>query len=64
MAPMRVSARDPLSDLGPSEASLRRTARRFSLCADDAEDAYQRAVEIMLTRSPPQSKPAKEAGTA
>ncbi len=53
MAPMRVSARDPLSDLGPSEASLRRTARRFSLCADDAEDAYQRAVEIMLTRSPP-----------
>lgn len=31
---------------------LRRTARRFSLCADDAEDAYQRAMEILLTKAP------------
>ena len=37
----------------PAEAALRRTARRYSLCADDAEDAYQRAVEILLTKSPP-----------
>ncbi len=34
------------------EAALRRTARRFSLCADDAEDAYQRALEILLTKAP------------
>jgi RNA polymerase sigma factor (sigma-70 family) len=50
---IRVSARDPVADLGEAEAALRRTARRFSLCADDAEDAYQRAVEILLTRSAP-----------
>jgi RNA polymerase sigma factor (sigma-70 family) len=34
------------------EAALRRTARRFSLCAEDAEDAYQRALEILLTKAP------------
>jgi RNA polymerase sigma factor (sigma-70 family) len=28
--------------------SLLRTARRFSLCADDAQDAYQRALEILM----------------
>ena len=33
-------------------ASFRRTARRFSLCADDAEDAYQRSLEILLTKAP------------
>lgn len=27
---------------------LLRFARRFSLCGDDAQDAYQRALEIML----------------
>ncbi len=32
--------------------SLRQTARRYSLCADDAEDAYQRALEIALTKAP------------
>jgi RNA polymerase sigma factor (sigma-70 family) len=32
---------------------FRRTARRYSICADDAEDAYQRALEILLTKSPP-----------
>jgi RNA polymerase sigma factor (sigma-70 family) len=42
-----------LAGLASAEANLRRTARRYSLCADDAEDAYQRAVEILLTRSPP-----------
>jgi RNA polymerase sigma factor (sigma-70 family) len=41
-----------LAVLVGAEASLRRTARRFSLCADDAEDAYQRAVEILLTKAP------------
>jgi RNA polymerase sigma factor (sigma-70 family) len=41
-----------LALLHASEPAFRRTARRFSLCADDAEDAYQRAVEILLTKSP------------
>jgi RNA polymerase sigma factor (sigma-70 family) len=34
------------------EAALKRTARRFSICAEDAEDAYQRALEIVLTKAP------------
>jgi RNA polymerase sigma factor (sigma-70 family) len=34
------------------DAELRRTARRFSLCEDDAEDAYQRSLEILLTKAP------------
>jgi RNA polymerase sigma factor (sigma-70 family) len=34
------------------EASLRRTARRFSLCEDDAEDALQRGLEIFLRKAP------------
>ncbi|HET7177196.1 MAG TPA: sigma-70 family RNA polymerase sigma factor [Solirubrobacterales bacterium] len=34
------------------EQVLRRTARRYSLCADDAEDAYQRTLEIILTKAP------------
>ncbi len=34
------------------DAELRRTARRFSLCEDDAEDAYQRALEILLLKAP------------
>jgi RNA polymerase sigma factor (sigma-70 family) len=32
---------------------FRRTARRYSICAEDAEDAYQRALEILLTKAPP-----------
>ncbi|MDT7713534.1 MAG: hypothetical protein QOG46_2360, partial [Pseudonocardiales bacterium] len=31
--------------------SLLRTARRHSLCADDAQDAYQRALEIFMTHA-------------
>jgi RNA polymerase sigma factor (sigma-70 family) len=34
------------------EGALRRTAQRYSLCADDADDAYQRALEILLTKAP------------
>lgn len=34
------------------DAELRRTARRYSLCEDDAEDAYQRALEILLVKAP------------
>jgi RNA polymerase sigma factor (sigma-70 family) len=31
---------------------LRRTARRYSLCEDDAEDALQRGLEILLGKAP------------
>ena len=31
--------------------SLLRTARRFSLCPDDAQDAYQRTLEIFLAHA-------------
>src|SRR5262245_12797618 len=34
------------------ESALRRTARRYSFDAEDAEDAYQRALEIALTKAP------------
>lgn len=33
-------------------SALRRTARRFSIDPGDAEDAYQRALEIVLTKAP------------
>jgi RNA polymerase sigma factor (sigma-70 family) len=35
-----------------NEATLRRTARRYSLCADDVEEALQRSLEILLTKAP------------
>ena len=34
------------------EQTLRRTARRYSLCADDADDALQRSLEILLLKAP------------
>ena len=34
------------------QATLKRTARRYSLCADDAEDALQRTLEILLRKAP------------
>jgi RNA polymerase sigma factor (sigma-70 family) len=33
-------------------SSLRRTARRYSINTEDAEDAYQRSLEIVLTKAP------------
>jgi RNA polymerase sigma factor (sigma-70 family) len=38
--------------LARHEAALRRTARRYSLCVEDADDAYQQALEILLTKAP------------
>ncbi len=35
-----------------NESALRRTARRYSLCEDDAEDALQRSLEILLRKAP------------
>ncbi|HTT93674.1 MAG TPA: sigma-70 family RNA polymerase sigma factor [Solirubrobacterales bacterium] len=34
------------------QASLRRTALRYSLCADDADEALQRGLEILLEKAP------------
>jgi len=34
------------------EATLRRTAGRYSLCADDVDEALQRGLEILLTKAP------------
>jgi len=31
---------------------LRWSARRYSICAEDAEDAYQRGIEILLSKAP------------
>lgn len=35
-----------------NETTLRRTARRYSLCADDVEEALQRSLEILLCKAP------------
>ncbi|HKO38799.1 MAG TPA: sigma-70 family RNA polymerase sigma factor, partial [Solirubrobacterales bacterium] len=35
-----------------NESALRRTAHRYSLCADDADDALQRGLEILLRKAP------------
>jgi RNA polymerase sigma factor (sigma-70 family) len=46
--------RDAAADLVSAHAALlRNTARRVSLCPDDADDACQRALEIVLTKAPP-----------
>ncbi len=42
-----------ISLLDAHRASFRRTARRVSLCQDDADDALQRATVILLTKAPP-----------
>lgn len=34
------------------DAQLRASARRVSICADDAEDAVQRGIEILLAKAP------------
>ena len=36
--------------LAKHERALRRTARRYSICAADADDAFQRALEILLVK--------------
>lgn len=41
--------------------SLLRTARRYSICVDDAQDAYQRALEIFMTHAD-RLDPARAAG--
>jgi RNA polymerase sigma factor (sigma-70 family) len=41
-----------LALLARHEAAFRRAAQRVSICAHDAEDALQRATEILLTKAP------------
>ncbi len=60
--PLSQPAAHPVAEAGRKRAAveliarhgpaLRQTARRYSLCADDAEDAYQRTLEILLTKAP------------
>jgi DNA-directed RNA polymerase specialized sigma24 family protein len=47
-----ASWRPALALLATHGSSFLRTARRHSLCRDDAEDAYARAVEILLAKGP------------
>ncbi|HEY2717459.1 MAG TPA: sigma-70 family RNA polymerase sigma factor [Solirubrobacterales bacterium] len=50
--PAAARKRAAIETYSRHEAALRRTARRFSLCEDDAEDALQRALEILLRKAP------------
>ncbi len=34
------------------DSALRNSARRYSICRDDSEDAYQRGIEILLSKAP------------
>src|SRR4051794_9127302 len=45
-----------LALLSRHSAGLLATARRYSACPQDAEDAYQRGVEILLTKAPTTSE--------
>lgn len=60
-----VPTRDPMPESDPAsrkraavelirghDTQLRSSARRYSICADDAEDAYQRGIEILLRKAP------------
>jgi RNA polymerase sigma factor (sigma-70 family) len=49
-----AAATELLASHGPL---LRRAARRLSICADDADDALQRASEILLTKAPALERP-------
>ncbi len=50
--PARIRSHAALALLEGHAPALRRTARRVSLCRDDAEDALQRATVILLTKGP------------
>ena len=47
-----VRRRVALETYAQNETTLRRTARRYSLCADDVEEALQRSLEILLSKAP------------
>jgi RNA polymerase sigma factor (sigma-70 family) len=52
-APSPARERATVELLARQRPALWRTARRFSICADDADDAVQRAALIVLTKGPP-----------
>lgn len=47
-----VRKRAVVETYAQNETALRRTARRYSYCEDDADDALQRALEILLRKAP------------
>ena len=47
-----VRKRVAVEMLAKHEPAIRRTARRYSICSADADDAFQRAMEILLTKAP------------
>ena len=49
---MAARKRSAVETYARHEQTLRRQARRYSLCADDADDALQRALEILLRKAP------------
>jgi RNA polymerase sigma factor (sigma-70 family) len=51
-APDAARKRAAVETYARHEKALRRTARRYSLCVDDADDALQRALEILLVKAP------------
>jgi RNA polymerase sigma factor (sigma-70 family) len=53
-APIDATARKraAVETFARHEASLRRTAQRYSICADDADEALQRGLEILLHKAP------------
>jgi len=51
-APDAARKRAAIETYAQHERALRRTARRYSICADDADDALQRAFEILLLKAP------------
>jgi RNA polymerase sigma factor (sigma-70 family) len=53
-APIDATARKraAVETFARHEATLRRTAQRYSICADDAEEALQRGLEILLRKAP------------
>jgi RNA polymerase sigma factor (sigma-70 family) len=54
LSPEDVAARKRVAveTYARNESTLRRTAHRYSLCADDADDAVQRGLEILLRKAP------------
>jgi RNA polymerase sigma factor (sigma-70 family) len=53
-APIDAAARNraAVETFARHESALRRTAQRYSICADDADEALQRALEILLQKAP------------
>src|SRR5215212_136208 len=59
---LQAAPRSPaVAMLRERESIFRSTARRYSLCLDDADDAFQRAAEILLTKGPALPSPRLEA---